>query len=196
MRTGAQSSRIPMAMRANHVAETSGIGHARHFAARHVAQRRNPDGRPLRGTGVMVSAARPNKPAFSQHSAPQRAAGIAENLDRRAGRTPQIANPTSHFQRPDPNVLSEAITAFFIGRNKDGFWVARDASGGIGGLFILERSAVAFAKRNSGPTGCATIFPSERFELDLENAGNRLIGMLHTLRRFYRSMVIRPVSED
>ena len=30
----------------------------------------------------------------------------------------------------DASIVSDAIPAFFIGRNKDGFWVARDAKGG------------------------------------------------------------------
>ena len=75
----------------------------------------------------------------------------------------------------DAGIVSDAIPAFFIGRNKDGFWVARDARGRIGGIFLLEASAVSFARTQAGPGGCATIFPTERFELDLENDGNPLI---------------------
>jgi hypothetical protein len=82
------------------------------------------------------------------------------------------------FQPLDPGILNEAIPAFFIGRNKEGFWVARDANGWIGGIFLLESSALSFARRNSQPAGCATIFPSERIELDLENKGNPLIPQL------------------
>src|ERR1700716_2703451 len=85
------------------------------------------------------------------------------------------------FQPLDPGIVSEAIPAFFIGRNKEGFWVARDATGNIGGIFLLENSALSFAKQNSRPAGCATIFPSERFELDLENRGNRLAAHLGPL---------------
>jgi hypothetical protein len=87
------------------------------------------------------------------------------------------------FQPLDAGILSEAIPAFFIGRNKDGFWIARDARGTIGGLFLLENSALAFARKNSEPAGCATIFPSERFELDLENNGNPLVAHLGPLMR-------------
>jgi hypothetical protein len=76
----------------------------------------------------------------------------------------------------DAGIVSDAIPAFFIGRNKDGFWVARDTKGRIGGLFLLKNSAVTFARTQAGPGGCATIFPTERFELDLENDGNGLIG--------------------
>src|SRR5258706_5895016 len=79
--------------------------------------------------------------------------------------TPTTATP--QFQPLDPGIVNEAIPGFFIGRNKEGFWVARDVGGRIRGIFLLENSALAFAKRNSRPAGCATIFLSERFELDL-----------------------------
>jgi hypothetical protein len=91
---------------------------------------------------------------------------------------------TAQFQPLDPDVVSEGIPAFFIGRNKEGFWVARDAKGQIGGIFLLENSALSFARENSRPAGCATIFPSERFELDLENRGNPLIAQLGSLIHF------------
>jgi len=83
----------------------------------------------------------------------------------------------------DAGIVSDAIPAFFIGRNKDGFWVARDARGRIGGIFLLEASAVSFARTQAGPGGCATIFPTEKFELDLENDGNPLIGFVRLLMR-------------
>ena len=90
---------------------------------------------------------------------------------------------TAQFQPLDPGIVNEAIPAFFIGRNKEGFWVARDVNGKIGGIFLFENSALSFARRNSRPAGCATIFPSERFELDLENSGNPLVGYLGSVRR-------------
>lgn len=83
----------------------------------------------------------------------------------------------------DPAVLNASIPAFFIGRDKDGLWLARDAKGKTGGIFLLESSALAFARRHCAPSGCATIFPSERFELDLENQGNPLIVYLRPLKR-------------
>jgi hypothetical protein len=94
------------------------------------------------------------------------------------------AKVTAQFQPLDPGIVSETIPAFFIGRNKDGFWVARDANSRIGGIFLLETSALSFARKNSWPTGGATIFPSERFELDLENSGNPLVPRLGPLMRF------------
>jgi hypothetical protein len=64
----------------------------------------------------------------------------------------------------------------------EGFWVARDAKGQIGGIFLLETSAVSFARKNSRPAGCATIFPSEEIELDLDNNGNPLVTELGWLK--------------
>jgi hypothetical protein len=95
----------------------------------------------------------------------------------------ETATVTTQFMPLDPGIVSESIPAFFIGRNKEGFWVARDARGRIGGIFLLANSALSFAKRNSPPAGCATIFPSERFELDLENSGNPLVSRLGSLMR-------------
>ena len=90
---------------------------------------------------------------------------------------------TAPFAPLDPGIVNEAIPAFFIGRNSDGFWLARDVKGKTGGIFLLERSALSFARRHSRPLGCATIFPSERFELDLENQGNTLVAPLRRLIR-------------
>ena len=83
----------------------------------------------------------------------------------------------------DPDILNAAIPAFFIGRNKDGFWLARDVKGKLGGIFIFESSALAFARKHSLPSGCATIFPFERFELDVENQGNPLTSHMAPLMR-------------
>lgn len=87
------------------------------------------------------------------------------------------------FEPLDPNAVNESIPAFFIGRNADGLWVAREAKGRIGGLFIRKRSAVSFAHQQGGAAGCAIIFPSKQIELDLENEGNPLV---HYLARFPR----------
>src|SRR6202166_4468309 len=95
----------------------------------------------------------------------------------------ELPTVTAQFQPLDPGIVNEAIPAFFIGRNKEGFWIARDVKGRIGGIFLLENSALSFARKNSRPAGCATIFPSERFELDLENNGNPLVTYLRPLMR-------------
>jgi hypothetical protein len=97
--------------------------------------------------------------------------------------TDQPASVITPFQALDPGIVNETIPAFFIGRNKDGFWLARDVKGKFGGIFLFESSALSFARRHSRPLGCATIFPSERFELDLENQGNPLIVHLGPLVR-------------
>ena len=90
------------------------------------------------------------------------------------------AQPTP-FQPLDPGILNASIPAFFIGRNSDGFWLARDLKGENGGIFLFKNSALAFARKLSGRASCATIFPSERFELDVENNGNPLIEQLKPL---------------
>lgn len=99
----------------------------------------------------------------------------------------ELATVAAQFRPLDSSVVSEAIPAFFVGRNKEGFWIARDVNGQIGGIFLLESSATCFARRNSRPAGCATIYPSERFELDIENKGNPLVRQLGYLLRLTRT---------
>src|SRR5712664_294931 len=125
-------------------------------------------------------------PDASRPQTPRRSTSAIEQDGERSGIFPaaEPATVTAQFRPLDPAVVSDAIPAVFIGRNKEGFWVARDAKGQIGGIFLLENSALSFATRNSRPTGCATIFPSERFELDLENKGNPLITHLGSLIHF------------
>jgi hypothetical protein len=124
-------------------------------------------------------------PDPSRRQVPIRSTAAIERGSERSGMLPadEPATVTAQFQPLDPSIVNEAIPAFFIGRNKDGFWVARDVKGQIGGIFLLENSALSFARRNSRPAGCATIFPSERIELDLENKGNPLVAHLGSLRR-------------
>jgi hypothetical protein len=98
-------------------------------------------------------------------------------------RSIQPAGVTAPFRPLDPGIVHDEIPAFYIGRNREGFWVARDANGKIGGIFLLEHSALSFARKNSEPAGCATIFPSERFELDLANSGNPLVVQVGWLKR-------------
>ena len=120
-----------------------------------------------------------------KRQAPGRSTAAVEPDGRSSGIPPidQPASITTPFQPLDPGIVNEAIPAFFIGRNKDGFWLARDVKGKLGGIFLFESSALSFARQNSRPSGCATIFPSERFELDLENRGNPLIAHLGPLVR-------------
>ena len=116
--------------------------------------------------------------------APIRSTPAVERETPRSGALPadEPVKVKAEFRPLDGDIVNEAIPAFFIGRNTDGFWVARDARERLGGIFLLENSALAFARRNSRPAGCATIFLSERFELDLENNGNPLIAQLGWLK--------------
>jgi hypothetical protein len=124
------------------------------------------------------------RPAEQRHSAHSPSRGIAfvagnEHKLATAGPTPVVKFP----RRPDPRVLSTSIPLFFVGRNKYGFWVVRAAEGRAGGIFLLKRSALRFAARNSAPAGCATMFLSERFELDVENQGGVLAAGLDAMIR-------------
>jgi hypothetical protein len=84
-------------------------------------------------------------------------------------------------RRPDLNILSETIPLFYIAQNKHGFWVAREAEGRCGGVFLLRRSAVRFARQQSGSAGCAMMFLNEELELDIENEGDRLVEPIAAL---------------
>ena len=127
---------------------------------------------------------------------PTRSTAAIEREAERPGTLPVEDPPTvtAQFRPLDAGIVNEAIPAFFIGRNKEGFWVARDARGQIGGLFLLENSALSFARRNSRPAGCATIFPTERFELDLENKGNPLVAHLASWRRLATRLRQRTIA--
>jgi hypothetical protein len=81
-------------------------------------------------------------------------------------------------ERPNSGALNESIPLFFIGRNSLGFWVAREAQGRAGGVFIFRRSALRFANVNSARAGCATMFLNESLELDVKNHGNPIAAAL------------------
>jgi hypothetical protein len=127
-------------------------------------------------------------PLMSQDSSPRVPARTTTAIERESQRHEALPGEKpsriiARFQPLDPGIVNEAIPAFFIGRNKEGFWVARDVKGKIGGIFLLETSALSFARRNSRPLGCATITSPDRFELDLENNGNPLVEQLGRLIR-------------
>ena len=116
-----------------------------------------------------------------------------------------MANPAEPHaalrrQRPDPTVLSEAIPLFFIGRNRDGLWIAREADGRVGGLFWCKISALRFAEDRAWPMGCATVFFTQRFDLDIENRGNPLAARLGVVRRVFtklaHSLGASPAERD
>jgi hypothetical protein len=102
--------------------------------------------------------------------------------------TDALAAQTAPFAPLDSDIVNEAIPAFFIGRNNEGLWVARDVKGEFGGIFLFESSAVSFARKSSRPAGCATIFPSQKFELDLENKGNPLVAQFASLMHIARHL--------
>jgi hypothetical protein len=101
---------------------------------------------------------------------------------------PKREQAVTPFQRPGPEVLNRTIPVVFIGRNRNGVWVARDADGKFGGLFWRKGAALRFAKANAGPAGCASVFPQAGFELDLENSGNPFLGRLGIVKR----LLVRP----
>ena len=133
-------------------------------------------------------------PDLSRRQAPRRSTAAIERESAGILPTEEPAAVTAQFLPLDPSIVNEAIPAFFIGRNMEGFWVARDVNGQIGGIFLFENSALLFATRHSRPAGCATIFPSERFELDLENKGNPLVAQLGSLKRFARRVLQRMAA--
>jgi hypothetical protein len=79
-------------------------------------------------------------------------------------------------RRPGATVISGAIPLYYIAQNRDGFWLARDAEGRNGGLFLFKRSALRFARRNSAPSGCATMVLGEPLELDVPNQGSQIVA--------------------
>ena len=86
----------------------------------------------------------------------------------------QAAKVQRNFpQRPNLQVLNEAIPLFYICQNRHGFWVARDTEGRSGGLFLRKQAALRFAKRQSA-MGCAVMQLNEPTELDIPNQGNRI----------------------
>jgi hypothetical protein len=127
------------------------------------------------GTMINVRLAIPFFPRRRQRRSPASSERQHKHLDVPPG--DRAETPSVKFEALDPCIVSDAIPAFFIGRDGAGFWVAREATGRIGGLFLLKSSALRFAREQSWPSGCATIFPSERFEL-----GNRFA---QHLRRWY-----------
>jgi len=91
-------------------------------------------------------------------------------------------------QRPSPKILNEGIPLFFISRDPDGFWLARNADLPVGGLFLRRRSAMNFAKRATAPIPCATMMLEEPHALDIENRGNWLAPRLRPAMRSARRL--------
>lgn len=94
------------------------------------------------------------------------------------------------------DVPSSSDTALFlIGKNKDGFWVAREESGCAGGVFFTERGARQFAKRWAKPLGCATRRVSEPLELDFKGDGNVFIPIIAAFRSERNYRIPEPVRD-
>ncbi|MGA8496374.1 MAG: hypothetical protein WB764_12910 [Xanthobacteraceae bacterium] len=111
-------------------------------------------------------------------------------------RRPLAAPTTTQLpRRPDASVFSEAIPLFYIGRNKSGLWAAREAAGGSGGLFLLKQSAARFARRQSEPAGCAMMFLAEPFDLDVENRGGRVAGLLAAAAKIAVRLIGPAIAE-
>jgi hypothetical protein len=107
--------------------------------------------------------------AFASHQK-----GLKPRRGAQAGSNAVVGFP----RRPDAAVLSETIPLFYIGQNRHGCWVVREAEGRSGGLFICKQSALRFAQRQSAPGGCATMFVAGPLELDIENEGNDLVDSM------------------
>ena len=80
-------------------------------------------------------------------------------------------------RRPDPSIVNSAIPLVYVGRNRDGFWVALDADTRIGGLFLSRSGALRFRRRRRNGVLSATMELAE-LELPGKNRGNPLVGYL------------------
>ena len=88
-------------------------------------------------------------------------------------------------QRPDGTILNETIPLFFVARDKDGFWIARNADVAIGGKFFLKYSALRFAGYYNAS---AIMMLTEVYSLDTRNTGNRFARQLRPTRRLLRDI--------
>jgi hypothetical protein len=118
--------------------------------------------------------------------------GPQQRVDRRKPSRAAATRPAEFPRRPNSQALSESIPLFFIARNENGLWVAREAEARTGGMFLFKRSAVRFAQSNSTSGGCATMFPAERLELDVANDGGTCAAWVDALLR----MTARSVNDD
>jgi hypothetical protein len=85
-------------------------------------------------------------------SVEKRPEGDADGEDSSALPTDPSATVVDHFLPFDPSIPNEATPALLVVRNQEGFWVARNAKGKFRGMFLLEQSAVSFARRHSAPS--------------------------------------------
>jgi hypothetical protein len=85
--------------------------------------------------------------------------------------------------RPDARILNEAIPLVAIGRNQAGFWVARDCDSSAGRAFVFKGSAIRFAKRMKGRSGCALMFVDDGLELEPGDTGASHFTQLANIAR-------------
>lgn len=88
-------------------------------------------------------------------------------------------------QRPDESILNKTIPLFFVARDKDGFWIARNADFAFGGKFFFKYSALRFAEYHNGS---AFIMLTGLYSLDTRNTGNRYARQLRPIRRSFRDV--------
>ena len=88
-------------------------------------------------------------------------------------------------QRPDGLFLNETIPLFFVARDKDGFWIARNADFASGGKFFFKHSALRFAGYYNGS---AIMMLTGAYSLDARNTGNRFAKQLRLIRRLIRDI--------
>lgn len=93
-------------------------------------------------------------------------------------------------RRPDASAINEAIPLFYIGRNRAGLWVAREARGNSGGIFLFKRSAMRFAKEESEPAGCAMMVLNEPLEFYVQSPPSRSVTPFVAPRRMGRLAAI------
>jgi len=109
--------------------------------------------------------------------------------------SPVKPDPVSAFPlRPDASVINGAIPLYYIGRTREGFWLAREAEGRSGGIFLFKRSAVRFANRMSAPVGCAKMHIAGPVELDVANQGSLLAAELTAAIRVSARRTPRLIS--
>jgi hypothetical protein len=146
------SSRNPMALPSHH-------GHWIHEEAAMAAIAFNAAQRAAERFEAVLTAVGEKFEVFVSHQMRQAAA------EAEPARTPpddELAGTAMPFRPLDAGIVSEAIPAFFIGRNADGFWVARDAKGLTGDFSCSRlppchsqgrRADLRDVQRSSRPTG-------------------------------------------
>jgi hypothetical protein len=109
-------------------------------------------------------------------SVQKRSEGDANGEHSKAQPTDPSATVVDHFLPFDPGILNEATPALLVVRNQEGFWVARNAKGEFRGMFLLEQSAVSFARRHSRPVERTMASPSRPVQLDLKSNNSLLVN--------------------